>query len=486
MKNLNPLFLFLLIIIGPVFSFSQTKINWTIENPGQTDVFVKNNGQFDESANASPGKVLFALNNFETVFFTKEGYTWRLDKEERAPLQKEEREEQERKIETSFVNMQWIGTDPNATVIAEEEAAGYYTYADEKLKSIRAKGYRKLIYKELYPGIDVEYIIPKKGGIKYSLIVKPGADVSKVKMKYTGDINKWELDDSGNIIIKTKTGDIIDHSPYSFQQNGTPVKSNFILKENNLIEFAFPMGYDTTKDLIVDPWTISPNLFSGKGCYDVDYDMYGNVYIDFTTSALNVQVSKYSPSGIFLWNISMASSLQTAYYSQFCVLPSGSVLIPAAAVTASVEAFAKVSASGTLSGIISWSTAALSNEAWVAGYNKCQNIFLIGGSGTINNSNIRVGVDTALAGTVTGINFTGVTGGYQDMASMVIDDNGDMYSFLLNGNNGAVNNRIYKSQPPYNSFVYNPLRTLSNVQELGTSIGIGLKTKRLNFMSVNS
>src|SRR5690606_15191260 len=81
-------------------------------------------------------------------------------------------------------------------------------------------GYKKLLYKNLYPGIDVEYVFHPEGGLKYSLIVHPGADVSKVKMRYAEGTNL--LLDRGKIIVRTPSfGDIMEHPPVTFY-DGNP------------------------------------------------------------------------------------------------------------------------------------------------------------------------------------------------------------------------------------------------------------------------
>jgi hypothetical protein len=65
---------------------------------------------------------------------------------------------------------------------AEAETNNYYSYGNAKTLSF---GYNKIRYIDLYPGIDVEYIIDGGKGVKYSIYAAPGADLSKVKFSYT-------------------------------------------------------------------------------------------------------------------------------------------------------------------------------------------------------------------------------------------------------------------------------------------------------------
>ena len=244
-----------LILIGiiPIFLFESSiaqglknnNIKWSTNNPFKTDVFVENLGQFDSWAKTS-APIKYAVNNDYKVLFTQQGLTYKLVKMEN--ISEEEREEIEKKegkepipgIDIYYVNMRWVGCNENSVLEVSEESEGYYTFAEKGYENVQAKGYKKLLYKELYPGIDVEYIIPEKGGIKYSLIIRPGADVSKVKMKYTGDFDKIENSADGNILINTPLGKITDHAPQSFYKgtsekiNPIAIGSAFKLKENTV------------------------------------------------------------------------------------------------------------------------------------------------------------------------------------------------------------------------------------------------------------
>ncbi|MCC6691395.1 MAG: SprB repeat-containing protein [Bacteroidia bacterium] len=479
---------------------------FTISNPGQTNVFVKNHGQFDNqlrSTKLSAGhKIIYAINSSDQIFFTPNGYIWKQtifhggrtnENETKHSISESEHEEEERnaKAETYCIRMNWEGADPNAQIIAEEEAEGYYTYGVEGFTNLKAKGYRKLIYKNMYPGIDIEYIIPDSsatpgmnGGIKYTLNVRPGADVKKVKMHYEGNLKKIKLDSAGNVIIVTPAGNLIDHAPQSFYQNkNETVSSSFELNKNTVsFKLVHPQSLPSEQQetLIIDPWTVFPNTWGNKwSCYDVDYDKYGNVYIDFLVGN-GPAIAKYSPTGTFLWsnNVTLALASNNPCYTDFCVIPSGSVFIA----SSFGNNLCKISSAGVLLTTVTWPVN-LNNEGWVVAYNKCLNILLIGGGGTLNATCIRMGVDTALVGTFTGNNFSGGTQAMNDIARMLIDDNGDLYTFFTSFAFTGTGNKIFKSVPPYNSFLYSTLRTASGFTEQS---GPGSRSGRLNVMAINS
>ncbi len=477
-------------------SFSQS--NWTISDPGQTDVFIKNSGQFDALSK-------YVLSNSDLIFFSDQGYVLKMFKRANSEKKKaiseqplansgEKEENENRKAEYYSISMRWEGANPNARLIAEEEAAGYYTYASEAIRNLKAKGYRKLIYKDLYPGIDVEYIVAKKkGGIKYSIILKPGADLSKVKMHYSGDVEEIKSDSEGNLLIQTPAGNIIDHAPVSFYGDGQPIASSFEIHKKAIFFILAKDPKQLSQTIVIDPWTITPNLAGGNGPYDVAYDGQGNVYIGFVSSSSPVQISKYSSAGAFLWTLNMAnlSDGSNTTYSKFSVIPSGSVFIANGFSGGNPCELDKVSSAGVLLNTVTWPTT-MNDEGWMVDYNSCLNTLLIGGGGISNNICLRMGVDTSLNGVFTGNAFNGYTPGWfnNDIACMRLDVNGDMFAYFTTTKLAAFNNTIVKSVSPYTTHVYSTQRTTCGFSEVsGIPSGLGpgseTNTNRLNVMAIN-
>jgi len=532
MKMKRLLCILLLIITGLPFSFAQSvsqpklqpkqekeqpalRPKWTVANPGQTDVFIKNEGQYDYLLKHSSEPVAYVLNSNEHIFFTEHGYTIRLYKkadrkkekkdiaENKLPEKnkgKKEEGEGETETESIFIKLNWEGANPHPQMIAENEADGYHTFAAEGYRNLKSKGYKKLTYKELYPGIDLEYIISDGGKINYNLILKPEADISKVSMHYGGELEEIQSDASGNIIIKTEAGDITSHAPFS----NSGMQPAFVLNENSISfkpnnaqsgERQFNPGIT----IISAAWPVTPNLGGGVGPYDVDYDNLGNVYIDYTDGANGYNyISKYSSAGVFKWTIDLSPTggapNGSVGYADFVVIPSGSIFIASGFLSSGNGGLvSKISPAGSLVATKAWPKA-LNLEGWVMNYNKCSNVLLVGGGGTNNYVSMRLGIDTSLAGAFTGTNFNGASepgdcGGPcygNDLARMLIDDNGDMYSYFASNPTVSSNNQITKSVSPYTSKVYNYTRAGCSFDELTSIPGPDATCNRLNVMDINS
>src|ERR1051326_3334774 len=288
--------------ISSTFSFGENPAKGWSTNPFDEHEFIENKGQFTYKYNQSNEPILYAINQGEVhIYFTAKGVTWRDDKvtmkEEEGKkgiFKKRIAEEEEIDVTTRFVHMQWENANPNVTVVGDEPESYYRTYGDvsDPQNTFIVNVFKKIIYKNLYPNIDVEYYFPKnQPGIKYNVILHPGANVSLLKMKYSKAKNV-SMNANGDVVVSTSFGPIIDHAPSSFSgawsmigpkedhapssfSGGNPVASSFSVK-NNIVSFNLQTSQNATT--VIDPWVTNPGFTSINKAYDVDFDKYGNVF----------------------------------------------------------------------------------------------------------------------------------------------------------------------------------------------------------------
>ena len=384
-------------------SFSQTI--WTARNPFEQKVFVENKGQCDQKTNNDNGKILFSTSQQGIkIYWSNKGITYKTTEHYREAEQKkfkkeEQREEEEKKVKTKFhfLQMEWIGANPNAEVISEEPVSYYFTYSDpnDNRSGIKTPAFKKIIYKNIYPNIDVEYILPEKGGIKYSFIVHPGADISSIKIKYKAD--KINLNSKDEIEINTKDcGNYREYGLKSYYDGGDPAASTFSLK-NGVIGFNIP-DYDKSRKLIIDPsviWTSVPVFNNGGNfAFDVDWDNAGNCYAHGGFS----EVLKYNSSGTLLWHYDPTVSGYGNWtgYGDFAVdKTSGSVYIGEGQQNSSGSRIIKLNSAGS-------QTAAFAGdpnftEIWRMAFSPCSGVIAAGGGITTPLSYHACLLDTNLA-----------------------------------------------------------------------------------------
>lgn len=137
----------------------------------------------------------------------------------------------------------------------------YYIGNDPSKWATNCKIYLGITVKEVYPNVDIRYY-SQNGQVKYDLIVKPGADISKIALKYEG-IDKLEVKGK-ELQIPTTVGTLKELAPYTYQygENGKREIGNKYILKNNIVKFDVKK-YDRNATLVIDPTLIFCS-FSGS------------------------------------------------------------------------------------------------------------------------------------------------------------------------------------------------------------------------------
>ena len=247
-------------------------VQFSITAKGQL-YFTENKGQWDH-------QVLFRTNAGNSTFFlSKDGYTINIQHPD------DYRQIAEyyhgHSIDSSHGNVPYrrglpsqvrnhafrvklIGANFNTRIIKEKKMIGYENYfiGDDPSKwASEVHSYQAVTYKNVYPNIDIRYYV-QNDRLKYDIVVYPGADLSKVQLKYEGassmEVRNREL------VINTSVGEARELEPYSYQFiNGKReiVTCRYKLTGNTLSFDA--KGYDKATTLIIDPSMVF-STFSGS------------------------------------------------------------------------------------------------------------------------------------------------------------------------------------------------------------------------------
>ncbi len=159
-------------------------------------------------------------------------------------------------IRSHAYRVQFVGADENSIVVPDKQVqtnTSYFIGNDPSKWAANVPVYQAIVYKNIYPNIDVRYY-SEYGRLKYDIIVHPGGDVSKIAMKYEGadklSVKKNEL------IIKTSVGELKELYPYTYQFDMTNGKKEvgcyYELIDGNTIKFRVD-NYSKTSTLVIDP-----------------------------------------------------------------------------------------------------------------------------------------------------------------------------------------------------------------------------------------
>lgn len=419
--------------------------------------FIENKGQFNTII-PQDWKVKFVFDyQGEKIYLTSRGLVFEIQEQIAVNKSEREREREEEKgpkpRASIFVAAEWIGSNAEAEVIGSEKQAHYLTYGEKNLNS---SAFKKVSYKQIYKGIDLEIIVPedKQTGIKYSFILEPGADAGQIKILYSGEYRKLQVLEDGAIRLRSKYGDILEHAPNSYYADGTGLASAFKLSGDTL-GFLFPEGADASKARVIDPWvTAVATLGGSNSAFDVDYDLAGNTYIYGGPSGGPYQIARYNAAGTLQWTFSGTVPSQSwtnnGSASNFGVDKFTGKSFTGQGVVVSGARVIRLDAAGNYDNFITNANGQY-REIWDFGFH-CQSgeVFVFGGTtasnlsaATINSVNANLNVTT--------FQPTLMTAG-QDIASYAIDDLGNI--FVAYGAAFSMNNKISLVNPTFNGNIW--------------------------------
>src|SRR5580658_5662735 len=162
--------------------------------------------------------------------------------------------------------VRFLGANDQPQITPDKLLPGYNNYFignDPKKWASRCKVYQGVTYHDLYPGIDIRYYT-NNGQLKYDLIVHPGADVGRIRMRYECVSRLTRKKEQ--LIASTSVGDVTQLSPYSYvfdpQRGRADIRCRYIVGDSNTVSFDV-QDRDPSATLIIDP-TIVFCSFTGS------------------------------------------------------------------------------------------------------------------------------------------------------------------------------------------------------------------------------
>lgn len=212
-----------------------------------TSAFIENKGQFLNQNNVPNYDVKFLLHTPGiNVQLRKTGFSYDMCHHDTA------------KNLYSFnrVDVEFESANPQCEIIPQDKENSYLNYFTTGVSNdgeMYVNTYRKVLYKNIYPGIDILFYAEVKDLVtkfKYDLILAPGSDLNQVKFRYNG-MNKLSLAE-GKLIMALPLGPLSEEIPKSYySKSGNVAKASFVL-EDNLVSYSIE-NRSTDQELIIDP-----------------------------------------------------------------------------------------------------------------------------------------------------------------------------------------------------------------------------------------
>jgi hypothetical protein len=197
-------------------------------------------------------------------------------------------------FQNTSITLSFPNSSPNLLqpLLLQERKTSYFIGNNPSLWKTEIPSYKKVAYREIYPGIDL--ILYGNGNcLEYDFEVSPYADPTQIKMHIDG-ADFLYLNEEGALHIQKDQNDaILIGKPYIYQQiNGEKkqIEGEFTLSSDMDLEFRLG-PYEQTHTLVIDP-TLSlaySTYFGGSGSSnsgtDIAIDVLGSAYITGSTNS---------------------------------------------------------------------------------------------------------------------------------------------------------------------------------------------------------
>ncbi len=207
---------------------------------------------------------------------------------------------------SSVLRLRFEDTNPTADVVGADCSPGVVNYLigdDPTGWYTNLPTYKEIIYRELYPGIDLHYTGATGAdsgslSLKGTYFVVPGADPTSIRWRYDGAENVRLDRVTGDLLIEPPAASqianhkshLIERAPVAWQTvsgQRVAVSIQYVLAADGSIGFALGR-YNPAYALTIDP-TLTYSSYLGGSSFDygwsVAVDADGNAYVTGRTSS---------------------------------------------------------------------------------------------------------------------------------------------------------------------------------------------------------
>lgn len=249
--------------------------------------FIENKGQWERKVRYS------ARTNYGSIFFTDSTFTFlfvngdKLGRHQHCNHTEEAhcKHQHSQNLPNAFAyQMRFVAANPKAVKDESPFETNYNYFRGNKPEKwmIGAKAYRKIIYKQLYSGIDLQ-VHENEQGLQYDFIVAPQHNPAQIAIQYEGQTALQLNPKTQTLTIETPLVKVTETNLLAYQiidgeKKIVPCRWKIT---GNTASFEFPQGYDTNYELVIDPTLIFSTYsgsFGDNWGNTAAYDSKGNGY----------------------------------------------------------------------------------------------------------------------------------------------------------------------------------------------------------------
>ena len=196
------------------------------------------------------------------------------------------------RTERATLGMRFEGANPSPRLEGLDPLPTRVNFliGEERDWSLNRPAYGRIVYRELYPGIDLVYASDGRN-LKSEFVVAPGADPSCIHIRYSG-AGRTRISGRGELTIPAGGHELREQAPVIYQRRGAArvaVSGRFAPAADDTVGFAVN-DYDRSVPLVIDPVVYSTYLGGGNSdaALAVAVDAAGSAYLAGFTASNNL------------------------------------------------------------------------------------------------------------------------------------------------------------------------------------------------------
>jgi len=206
-----------------------------------------------------------------------------------------------KKIKTHRIEFSFKNTNPNYKILHQDKINYFENFIDGS-NDYKIEFYRKIIYKDFYPSIDLEFYVNEDQSkpFEYNFVLHPGADINQIKFEIKGAKTKLN---SNTLNFKLRFGELSESLPKSWieeKRKSKPIDVEYCYHNDGSIGLQTNQSIKNSK-VIIDPlpirkWGSYLSKYTHEHRYGGNHTMFidrvkfykSDIYIFGTTNQFNL------------------------------------------------------------------------------------------------------------------------------------------------------------------------------------------------------
>lgn len=191
------------------------------------------------------------------------------------------------------IRLHFMNSNPDVEILGAQVSQAifnFYRGNDSRKWVESAQSYQKIVYKELWPLIDL-IVFENQGKLKHEYLVKPGGNIRDIKFSYLG-VERVSVNNKKQLEVHTRSRILKEDAPVSYQRIDNEqilVSTQYKIEKGKSV--GFDVGtYNPEQDLIIDPSLLYSTFLGGSELdagSDIIIDLQLNAYVVGSTSSPN-------------------------------------------------------------------------------------------------------------------------------------------------------------------------------------------------------